>query len=61
MLHRKSKTQFENRERNKAIALLNCFKRAAQQQLVLKTQIFTKKNFKRKESPTQLFLIKKIS
>jgi hypothetical protein len=43
MLRRKSKTQFEKRERNmqNASALLHCLMRIAPQQFVLKTQIFT--------------------
>jgi hypothetical protein len=47
MLRRKSKTKFENRERNaqNALAILNCLKRIALQQSVLKTQNFHKKNF----------------
>jgi hypothetical protein len=45
MLRRKSKTQFENWERNtqNAIALLNHLKRIAPQELMLRTQVFTKK------------------
>jgi hypothetical protein len=45
MLRRKSKTQFVKQERNKqnAIALLNYLKRIAPQQLMLRTQVFTKK------------------
>jgi hypothetical protein len=44
MLPRKSKTQFVNQERNmqKAIALLNYLKRIAPQQLMLRKQVFTK-------------------
>jgi hypothetical protein len=44
---RKSKTQFVKQERNtqNAIALLNCLKRIAPQQLTLRTQVFTT-NFK---------------
>jgi hypothetical protein len=41
----KSKTQFVKQERNtqNAIALLNCLQRIAPQQLMLRTQVFTKK------------------
>jgi hypothetical protein len=44
MLRRKSKTQLVNEERNtqNAIALLNYLKHIAQQQLMLRTQVFTK-------------------
>jgi hypothetical protein len=43
-LCRKSKTQFVNQERDmqNAIALLNYLKRIAPQQLMLRTQVFTK-------------------
>jgi hypothetical protein len=45
MLRRKSKPQFVKQERNKqnAIALLNCLKRFAPQQLMLRMQVFTQK------------------
>jgi hypothetical protein len=45
MLRRKSKTQLVKQERNtqNAIALLNYFKHIAPQQLMLRTQVFTKK------------------
>jgi uncharacterized membrane protein YvbJ len=48
MFRRKSKTQFVKQERNmqKAIVFVNYLKRIAPQQLMLKTQIFTKKNLK---------------
>ncbi len=51
MLHHKIKLQFENRERNtlNAIALLNNLKRIAPQQLMLRTQVFTKIFVKAKE------------
>jgi hypothetical protein len=51
MLRPKSKTQFGNRERNMqdAVALLNYLKRIVPQQLMLRTQVFPKKVFKRKE------------
>jgi hypothetical protein len=44
MFCHKSKTQFENRERNmqNAIALLNYLKFIAQQQLMLRTPVFAK-------------------
>jgi hypothetical protein len=44
MLRRKSKTQLVKQERNtqNAIALLNYLKRIAPQQLMLRTQVFTK-------------------
>jgi hypothetical protein len=50
MLRRKSKTQFATQERNtqNAIALLNYLKRIAPQQLMLRTQVFTKIFLKRK-------------
>jgi hypothetical protein len=52
-LRRKSKTQFVKQECNtqNTIALLNYLKRIAPQQLVLRTQVFTKK-----EQRTQLRL-----
>ncbi len=45
MLRCKSKTQFVKQERNmqKAIALLNYLKRTAPQQLMLRTQVVIKK------------------
>jgi hypothetical protein len=45
MLRRKSKTQFVKQELNmqNAIALLNYLKRIATRQLILRTQVFTKK------------------
>jgi hypothetical protein len=45
MLCRKSKTQFVKQERNtqNGIALMNYLKRIAPQQLMLRTQVFTKK------------------
>jgi hypothetical protein len=45
MLRCKSKTQFVKQERNtqNATALLNYLKRIALQQLMLRTQVFTKK------------------
>jgi hypothetical protein len=51
MLRRKSKTKFVKQESNtqNAIALLNYLKRIAPQQLMLRTQVFTKFFFKRKE------------
>jgi hypothetical protein len=44
MLRSKSKTQFANQERNmqNSIALLNYFKRIAQQQIMLRMLVFTK-------------------
>jgi hypothetical protein len=44
MLRRKSKTQFVKQERNlqNAIALLNYLKPIVPQQLMLRTQVFTK-------------------
>jgi hypothetical protein len=44
MLRHKRKTQFVNQERNtqNAIALLNYLKHIAPQQLMLRTQVFTK-------------------
>jgi hypothetical protein len=44
MLHRKSKTQFVNQERNtqNAIPRFNYLKRIAPQQLMLRMQVFTK-------------------
>jgi hypothetical protein len=44
MLRRKSKTQFVKQEHNTqiAIALLNYLKHIAPQQLMLRTQVFTK-------------------
>jgi hypothetical protein len=44
MLRRKSKMQFVNQERNtqNATALLNYLERIAPQQLMLRTQVFTK-------------------
>jgi hypothetical protein len=52
MLRRKSKTQLEHQDRNtqNSIALLNYLKRIAPQQLMLRTQVFTKKIFKRKNA-----------
>jgi hypothetical protein len=49
MLHRKSKTQFVNQERNmqNIIVLLNYLKSIALQQLMLRTQVFNKIFFKR--------------
>ncbi len=49
MLRRKSKTQFVKEERytQNAIALLNYLKRIVPQQLMLRTQVFTKKIFQR--------------
>jgi hypothetical protein len=51
MLRCKSKMQFANQERNtqNAIALLNYLKHVAPQQLMLRTQVFTKKCVKRKD------------
>jgi hypothetical protein len=51
MLRSKIKTQFENQEGNiqNAVALLNYLKRIAPQQFMLRTQVFTKKCFMRKE------------
>jgi hypothetical protein len=51
MLRRKSKTEFVHQERNKqnSTALLNYLQRIAPQQLMLRTQVFTKIFFKRKE------------
>jgi hypothetical protein len=51
MLRRKSKTQLVKQERNtqNALELLNYLKRIAPQQLMLRTQVFTKKDFKRKK------------
>jgi hypothetical protein len=51
MLRRKSKTQFVKQERNtqKAIALLNYLKPIVPQQLMLRMQVYTKKILKRKE------------
>ncbi len=48
MLRRKSKTQFVKQEHNmqNAIALLNYLKRIVPQQLMLRTQVFTKKFLK---------------
>jgi hypothetical protein len=48
MLRCKSKMQFVKQERNtqNAIALLNYLKRIAPRQLMLRTQVFPKKNFK---------------
>jgi hypothetical protein len=61
MSHRKSKPQFENQERNtqKANALLNYLKRIALQQSMLRIQVFTHKNFKRIECKRNFFNIKK--
>ncbi len=44
VLHPESKMQFENQERNtqNTIALLNYLKRIVLQQLMLRTQVFTK-------------------
>jgi hypothetical protein len=63
MLRRKSKTQFEKRERNmqKAIALLHCLMRITPQQFVLKTQIFTKKIFFAQRNASATFCNKKTS
>jgi hypothetical protein len=64
MLSRRiSKTQFENREYNtqNAIALLNYFKRIALQQLIQRTQVFTKKKIWPQRARAQLFEIKKSS
>jgi hypothetical protein len=49
MLRSKSKTLFVKEERytQNAIALLNYLKRIVPQQLMLKTQVFTQKIFKR--------------
>jgi hypothetical protein len=60
MLRRKSKTQFIKQERNtqKAIALLNYLKRIALQQLMLRMQVFTK-NFKAQRMQPQLNKIRK--
>jgi hypothetical protein len=51
-VRRKSKTQFVNQKRNtqNAIALLNYLKQIAPQQLMLRTQVFTKIFLKHKES-----------
>jgi hypothetical protein len=51
MLRRKSKTQFVKQERNpqNAIVLLNYLKCIAPQQLMLRTQVFTKTFILRKE------------
>jgi hypothetical protein len=51
MLRRKHKTQFLKQERNtqNTIALLTYLKRTAPQQLLLRTQVFTKKNCRAKE------------
>jgi hypothetical protein len=56
MLRRKSKTQLVNQERNtqNATALLNYLKCVALQQLMLRTQVFTK-NFKVHRMQAQLF------
>jgi hypothetical protein len=45
MLRHKSKMQFAKQERNtqNAIALVNYLKRIAPQQIMLRTQVFTKK------------------
>jgi hypothetical protein len=50
-LRRKSKTQFVNQEHNtqNTFVLLNYLKRIAPQQLMLRTQVFTKIFLKRKE------------
>jgi hypothetical protein len=52
MLRHKSKTQIVKQERNtqKAIALLDYLKWSAPQQLMLRTQVFTHKNLQRKKS-----------
>ncbi len=57
MLRCKSKMQFANQERNaqKAIALLNYLKHVASQQLTLRTQVFTKKMCKAQRSQAQRF------
>jgi hypothetical protein len=51
MLCRQSKLQFENQKRNmqSIIELLNYLKRTGPQQSMLRTQVFTKKCFIRKE------------
>jgi hypothetical protein len=56
MLRPKRKTQFENQARNtqNAIALLNYLKRIVLQQLMLRTQVFTKKMFHAQRRQAQL-------
>ncbi len=56
MLRGKSKTQFENRQRNSqnAVALLNYLMRIAPQQLMLRTQVFTKNIFYAQRTQAQL-------
>jgi hypothetical protein len=56
MLRRKSKTQFVKQERNTqyTIALFNYLKRIAMQQLMLRTQVLTKK-FKAQKTKRQLY------
>ncbi len=65
MLRRKSKTLFLKQERNKqnAIALLNYLKHIALQQLMLRTQVFTKKIKMQRTQPQvfkEIFLVWKI-
>jgi hypothetical protein len=66
MLRRKSKTQFVKQERNmqntiaplnylKRIAPLNYLKCIAPQQLMLRTQVFTKKIFTAQRTQLQLY------
>jgi hypothetical protein len=58
MLRSKSKTQFVKQRRNmqNAIALFNYLKRIAQQQLLLRTQVFTTKILSAKNAATIVLL-----
>jgi hypothetical protein len=59
MLRRKSKRQFVKQERNtqNTIALLNYLKRIASQQLMLRTQVFTKKILSANNATTTTLLL----
>jgi hypothetical protein len=61
MLRRKSRTQLVKQEHNTqdAIVLLNYLKRIAPQQLMLRTQVFIKKDFLARTAQQQLYKIRK--